>query len=238
MVRHGPLLTLRSTGRTRGRGAGHLGFDRQVYAQGTPTTCALLDAATPDALLDLLRVRCGGPFVVEGELRAVVPAVGYAPLADPLAGRAVLARVAHRLAAPIDVASGWRKCAHRLVSGVRLLCRRRSSASTEPCQHRQSAARGRRREDRVNWKLRPRWGRRMPCTSAGGGCFRRDGRALAPRSWATGCPRIWRARPCGRNWRRPAAGTGWQRPALAPRAGPERRTPGQTCSCARCRRSG
>jgi hypothetical protein len=123
-------IILRSTGRTMGDvETGHLGFDRQICVQGNPDYVrALLDAPTRDAVLDLLRGPLrGGQLVVEGgELRAVVPAVGYAPLADPLAEAApVLARVAHRLAAPIHVPSELAKNVRTdSVSGVRLMCLR------------------------------------------------------------------------------------------------------------------
>jgi hypothetical protein len=125
-----PSIMLRSTGRTEGDvQTGHLGFDRQVYVQGnTDHVRALLDGPTRDAVLGLLRGPLrGGQFVVEGgELRAVLPAVGYGSLGDPLAeAAAVLGRVAHRLADPIHVASELAKSARTdRVSAVRLLCLR------------------------------------------------------------------------------------------------------------------
>ena len=125
-----PSLTLRSTGRTTGDvETGHLGFDRQLYVRGnTDSVRALLDAATRDAVLDLLRGPLrGGHLAVEGgELRAVVPAGGYVSLEDPLADAVpLLARVSRRLSAPIDVSSELAKNARvDSVSGVRLMCLR------------------------------------------------------------------------------------------------------------------
>ncbi|HET9317411.1 MAG TPA: HEAT repeat domain-containing protein [Vicinamibacteria bacterium] len=119
-------LKLRSTGRTEGDvETGHLGFDRQLYVQANPDRVrALLDAPTRDALLDLLRgpLRGGELAVDGGELRAVVPAGGYASLADAVP---LIARVARRLATHIDVPSELARSARTdSVSGVRLLCLR------------------------------------------------------------------------------------------------------------------
>ena len=120
-------LRLRSTGRTTGDvETGHLGFDRQIYVQAnTNHVRALLDASTRDSMLELLRgpLRGGGELVVDGgELRVVVPAGGYALLADAVP---FITRVAQRLAARIDVASELAKSARTdSVSGVRLMCLR------------------------------------------------------------------------------------------------------------------
>jgi hypothetical protein len=123
-------ITLRSTGRTEGDvETGHLGFDRQIYVQGnTDFVRALLDDSTRDALLDLLRgpLRAGQLAVEGGELRAVLPPRRQVSLADPLADALpLLARVARRLAEPIDVPSELAKNARTdSMSGVRLLCLR------------------------------------------------------------------------------------------------------------------
>ncbi len=121
-------ITLRSTGRTEGDvETGHLGFDRQIYVQGTSDSVrALLDAATRDAMLGLLRgpLRAGQLAVEGGELRAVLPPRGDVSLADPLADALpLLARVARRLSAGIDVLAELAKNARTdSVAGVRLLC--------------------------------------------------------------------------------------------------------------------
>lgn len=125
-----PGISLGTTGQTTGDvEVGHLGFDRQFNVQGaTAMVRARLDGPTRDALLELARsaLREGQLTVADGQLRAVVPPSRRVSLSDPMDETVpLLARVAHRLADPIDAIAELAKNARQdPVSGVRVLCLR------------------------------------------------------------------------------------------------------------------
>lgn len=123
-----PTFKLRTTGRTTGDvEVGDLGFDQIFRLQGvTAMVRARLDGPTREALLELARfpLRDGQLTVADGQLRAVVPQ-GLSlegPVSETIA---LSARVALRLAEPIDVVAELAKNARQdPVSGVRVMCLR------------------------------------------------------------------------------------------------------------------
>jgi hypothetical protein len=121
-----PTFKLSTTGRTTGDlEVGDRGFDQAFRLQGVPAMVrARLDFSTREALLELARypLREGQLTVTEGQVRAVVPQ-GVSlerPVAEAIA---LAARVALRLAEPIDVVTELAKNARQdPASGVRVLC--------------------------------------------------------------------------------------------------------------------
>jgi hypothetical protein len=124
-----PGFVLRmSDGRTGDVEVGHLGFDQQFDVQGsTAMVRARLDGPTRDALLELARrpLRDGQLTVANGQLRAMVPPAQRAGLSDPAGAVPLLAKVARRLSARIDViAELATNVREDPVAGVRVQCLR------------------------------------------------------------------------------------------------------------------